>query len=227
MIARKVKFNHISKKNKTIREMDLKKTIKRTFIRTVITSIIILLILLVKISKYETPKDILNIVQQNMEYSPHINTYYSKARGLFSNLKLLGKNVITAVNLKSETQEKFAMPINKEVSIYFNENIDGSSNRSNGLVFSSNYRENIAAISQGVIIEVGGNKAIGEYVIIKHKGELLSVYKYLDEVNIVQNQRIEKGEIIGKTTDKLLLEIWKENKPVDPLKHIDSSMNQL
>lgn len=221
-------FNNLSAKRKLwINSKSYNNWLRKTLIRTIISIILIMLILIIQMSNFQSPKNALNFIEEKLEDNVSLNTYIAGTKKLYAHVKLFGDKTLEAMKLEGKVENKFILPVDGEIISYFNENIGETSNVSKGLIFSSDTGENIYSVDDGVIIDIGSNKFIGNYIIIKHKGELLSVYKYLDANHVKLNQRVEKGQVIGTSSEKLLLEVWYRNEAIDPIKYIDLSMKQL
>lgn len=91
----------------------------------------------------------------------------------------------------------------------------------------------VAAVLDGVVEEVGFDSD-GEYVKINHQNGLKTVYGNLEEtVNVKVNQKVTKGEVIGKVGDTTLngkyeqpvcdflsFKVLKGNDTIDPAKYV-------
>jgi len=76
----------------------------------------------------------------------------------------------------------------------------------------------------GIVKEKGIDEKFGLYLLIEHKGGIITFYGHLKEVLVRKGQWVKKGEIIGKvgssgksTGPHLHFEVWKEGFPVNPL----------
>jgi len=194
--------------------------LRKTFTRTIISIILIMLVLIIQMLNFQAPKNALNFVEEKLEHNASLNTYIAGTKKLYAHVKLFGGKALETMKLEGKVENKFILPVDGKIISYFNENIGETSNVSKGLIFSSDTGKNIYSVDDGVIIDIGSNKFISNYIIIKHKGELLSVYKYLDTNHVELNQRVEKGQVIGTS-------VWYRNEAVDPIKYIDLSMKQL
>ncbi len=73
--------------------------------------------------------------------------------------------------------------------------------RHTGIDFGTIHHEDISTIADGVVEEVGIDKAFGRYVTIKHdddeRGEFYSFYAHLSVINVVENQKVKQHQVIG------------------------------
>lgn len=231
MVTRKNRMNSWNKLFKkgiiNISRKDFELWLRKTGIRSIISAVVLGLVLIIQMLNFEPPKAALNYIEAKLEYNASLNDYIAEARKFTGHIAALGDRALEAMKIENKMESRFILPTDGKILTYFNENIGETSNISKGIIFSSDQGENIYAIDSGVVIDMGSNKSIGNYVIIKHRGEFLSVYKYL-ESNVVEiNQRVEKGQIIGTGSEKLLLEVWHRNEAIDPIQYMDLSAMQL
>lgn len=194
---------------------------KKTVIRTVISAVLLIMILLVQALNFEPPKKMLSFIETRLESHFDIKAFLAKAKKMPGYISTFRDKAVAVMKMEHGPNKRLEIPIDGKITTYFGEEIDGTSNISRGLIFAGDIGRDIYSVDAGVVIDVGSNKSIGNYVIIKHKGELLSVYKYVGTNNTNINQRVERGQAIGTSSDKLLLEIWYRNKPINPIKHMD------
>lgn len=229
MIARKNKgkyFNNILGNRKTLFR-NYEDWLNKMWIRLITVILISASIFLIKALKFDAPKNAINFLKEKLEYSYGMEDYIANIKGIPEYIKRLGNKTIEAMKTEDKLAERFIMPIDGEIITYFNEAIGSTEYKANGMIFASEIGTNIYSVDDGVVIEVGSNKAIGNYIIIKHKGELLSVYKYLGENNVNMNQSVDRGQKIGTSTERFLLEVWYRNEAIDPIQYMNLSTKQL
>lgn len=221
-------FTNLFKKNKFKSNSDIVfNWIRITFIRAIVSTIVIGLTMISQTLDFKYLNIGLEYIKYSINQEVNIENYIQEASKIPNYIALVGNKAIETIQIEDELERSFIMPVNGEISTYFNENLEGTSNKSKGIIFSTNEGDNIYCVDNGVIIDIGSNKAIENYIIIKHKGELLSVYKYVGNSHLKLNDRVEKGQIIGTASNKLLLEVWNRNEPLDPIKYINLNINQL
>lgn len=201
--------------------------LKKTLIRIVIVGFLLLLVLGIRGLNFSGPKEALDFIKLNLEAEADIDLYLDQAKKLSAYISIFNERAIEAIKMEDRLNRNFIFPIEGEISTYYNQDIEGGAMKSKGLIFTSPPGENIRAVDDGVVIDAGSNKSVGNYIIIKHSGEVLSVYKYMEgeEVNI--NEVVERGQVIGRSSGRLLLEVWHRNQAVDPLHYINGSGQQL
>jgi len=82
----------------------------------------------------------------------------------------------------------------------------------------------VKAIEEGVVEVFGESEPLGKYIKIRHNSKMFSLYSNLDEVYVVENQRINKGDIIGEIQGEdsyLHFELWIDGEAVDPQLYLD------
>lgn len=92
-----------------------------------------------------------------------------------------------------------------------------------GVEISGSSGQEVRAANEGSVSFVGGGiRGYGNLVIIKHSGNLLSVYAHNKTVLVKEGQTVAKGQKIAEMGDsdsdtvKLYFEIRHNGKPVDP-----------
>lgn len=87
----------------------------------------------------------------------------------------------------------------------------------------------IKAVASGSILFADWTPTSGNVVIIKHKDELISVYKNISSLNKSSRDNVKSGEVIGlagstefqNNSDNFYFELWKEGFPINPTQFIN------
>ncbi len=105
------------------------------------------------------------------------------------------------------------------------QNFDESSNK--GISLAGKIGDPVVAAADGRVIFSGsGPRGYGNLVIVKHGGDLLSVYAHNKSLSVKEGQNVNRGQKIaelgesGTNSPKLHFEIRQQGKPVDPLKFL-------
>jgi lipoprotein NlpD len=105
------------------------------------------------------------------------------------------------------------------------QNFDESSNK--GISLAGRIGDPVVAAADGRVIFSGtGPRGYGNLVIVKHGGDLLSVYAHNKSLTVKEGQSVNRGQKIaelgesGTNSPKLHFEIRQQGKPVDPLKFL-------
>ena len=136
-------------------------------------------------------------------------------------------NTVIALPIGTIVSEgKYAKPVSGEVETDYGNGL-------NGIIFNTmEGSEVLGIVNNGQLISRGTNSLYGQYAIVKYQppGEIFyCLYGNLSRVDAMQDQEINQGSIIGRSTSKLYFEIrTTENAAshVDPKKYIDSQTQE-
>ncbi len=122
---------------------------------------------------------------------------------------------------KTGVAPSFAWPTKGKVLANFSEP------KQMGLILEGKLGEPIAAAGDGKVIFSGpGPRGYGNLIIVKHEGELLSVYAHNKTLLVKDQESVKKGHKIAELGDsgtdspKLHFEIRRQGKPVDPKQYL-------
>ena len=122
-------------------------------------------------------------------------------------------------DLKAKNQKNWEWPTDGQLTSSFNQSIDKKSIEILGLE-----GQEIRSVANGKVIYVGEDLAgYGKLTIIKHDGNILSVYGHQQATLVIEGQSVQAGQSIGtmgKTEAdevKLLFEIRKDGESIDPI----------
>ena len=118
-------------------------------------------------------------------------------------------------------------PVNGYVTQRFKQKNFFSRNNHYGLDVAAEVGEPIKASASGTVIFNGWTPRYGYMIIISHSDGYFTVYSH-NKKNIVEtHQYVERGEVIGFVGNTgvsdgphLHYEIWKDGRPIDPLRLI-------
>lgn len=188
-------YNKKLKKEK--KDDDNKSTLSKFLFTILIKSLIVILLFLLSmifIRQNDKNKKIFKEKVYNNSLS------FAKIYNLYS--KYLGDALPFKDTIKDDT---------KKVS---NEKITYSSIKKEGddylLVVPSNYT--LQSIKSGIVIEVKKDDKYKNIVKIQDKSGVNITYKNLNEVEVKLYDYVEKGEILGSTSDKLYINFEKDGK---------------
>ncbi len=96
--------------------------------------------------------------------------------------------------------------------------------RSSGIVFDGKPGDPVLAAADGKVIFSGvGPRGYGNLIIIKHPGDLLSVYAHNRALLVKEGQQVRRDQRVAELGDsgtdkpKLHFEIRRQGRPIDPL----------
>ena len=134
-----------------------------------------------------------------------------------------GASAPAAPGARADAPGEFAWPAKGKVIQGFGES------RSTGIAIAAAPGDPVSAAADGKVIFSGqGPRGYGNLIIVKHDADTLSVYAHGRTLLVKEGQTVRKGQKIAEAGDsgadkpKLLFEIRKGGKPVDPLKLLPS-----
>lgn len=188
---------------------------------------------------------ITNKVTQEAKYVLSYNSNYENTKkGLklvMSKIPSIKDDVVKVFSNKSEedtkdvvtqsAKSKMIKPISGSIVSEFGTKVDPSSGKkikNDGIDLSVASDEPVEAVLDGdVMIADDSNPDLGKVVVIRHEGDVRSVYAHLSEIDVKQGDKVLQGQIIGRIGNDenknitLHFEIWENGKPVDPQSKID------
>lgn len=203
------------------RDVNLQQLMVRTFIKFVICCCIFLLVLVIKSINTKPTNYIISKIDYGLNQRFEISKNINKVRNGFSYLAMQGEKALSVFKASDNSEIELILPMEGSITTFFGEIIQETNKTSRGIIIEGLVGEDVLAAQEGVVIETGYNPSSGNYIIIKHNGEMLSVYKKIAESKVEKNKRVLMGERIGISSGVLKFEIWKENTAVDPLAYIN------
>ena len=143
------------------------------------------------------------------------------------NEQVVGENQNLSDNLALEGEESitnalgWAWPANGQVIEKFTDS------NSKGISIAGLAGEDIYAVSDGKVVYSGnGLRGYGNLIIVKHAGEFITAYAHNKSIFVKEGEDVSKGQKIAEmgmsetNRPKLLFEVRKGGKPLDPLKYL-------
>jgi lipoprotein NlpD len=129
----------------------------------------------------------------------------------------------TAVPVAANSAVDWGWPATGKVLATFVEG--GSGQVSNkGVDIAGRLGEPVLAAAAGTVTYVGALRGYGDFVVVRHNPDYISVYAHAGKILVKKDQSVSKGQKIaeiGKSDadqPELHFEIRRQSKPVDPLK---------
>jgi murein DD-endopeptidase MepM/ murein hydrolase activator NlpD len=98
----------------------------------------------------------------------------------------------------------------------------------NGIDIAAPRGTPVYSAADGIVLETGEKKAVGNFIIISHRNNWQSFYAQLDKIVVESNQKIKQGEVVGyvgnsgiSTAPHLHFELHFEGVLVDPKTQMD------
>jgi murein DD-endopeptidase MepM/ murein hydrolase activator NlpD len=79
----------------------------------------------------------------------------------------------------------------------------------------------VCSSASGVVEKIGRMRGFGNFIVIRHSGERVSVYSGLDEITVHEGDAVSRGKQIGLLSNdskEIRFMIHRKGKPEDPLK---------
>ncbi len=198
--------------------------IKVQMYKTIIAVLFLIAIIVTKNINSKVTNNFINIVKKGVTYKFDI---VEDSKRIFNGSQIFVKDSIESILVFNQESE-YISPIQGDVFRSFDQEVrvGNSIIKNNGLDIMVKSDKNPISIINGVIesTEQRGNK--GYYVSVVNE-EIKVVYGYLSKIYVTNGESVEVGTDIGEIgTNKdgnkyLRLEIYKNDKSVDPLKYFD------
>ncbi|MDP4180784.1 MAG: M23 family metallopeptidase [Bacillota bacterium] len=157
--------------------------------------------------------------------APNENSKTENNTDTNQNTKSNSSNKVNSLNKSS-----FILPAIGPLGSGFGERvhpINGSMEMHKGVDIKANSGEPIKAALGGTVLEAGPNSTFGNLVKIDHQNGFITLYAHCSVIIVKKGQSVKKGDTIAKvgstgssTGPHLHFEIWKNEKPVNPLDYI-------
>ena len=100
-----------------------------------------------------------------------------------------------------------------------------------GLDLLADVGTSVCAAKSGKVVSATQNKGMGKYIIIRHRGNIITIYGHLSNIFVRKNDYIRQGQVIGSVgktgnaraanmLSHLHFEIRKNGVPCDPFEYI-------
>lgn len=156
------------------------------------------------------------------EYVPVVNVE-EKLRKPFTDEKVVISNNYYDYQSPEEEQQG---------SILYHEN---TYIQNSGINYKSDSTFDVISVLAGEVIEVKEEELLGKTVTIRHDNELISVYQSLGEVTVKKGDKVQTGQVIGKSgncnlitnsKNNLHFELYVNGTIVDPENYYDKTVNE-
>ncbi|MDO4295818.1 MAG: M23 family metallopeptidase [bacterium] len=102
---------------------------------------------------------------------------------------------------------------------------------SSGIALQGEVSEPVSAPANAMVLEIGNNEEIGNYVTMDLGGSYTLLCGQLKDIQVAEGQYLSKGQVLGYVAEptkyyavegsNLYLELQQEQKPVDPLDYLE------
>jgi len=91
-----------------------------------------------------------------------------------------------------------------------------------GIEIKGKANSSVKAIADGIVVYTGRIRGYGVFVILEHEDGYYSTYAGIENLSVIKEQIMTRGDLIGVTTDgRLKFELRKGRDPVDPVEWIN------
>lgn len=93
--------------------------------------------------------------------------------------------------------------------------------QNSGIDISIEVGSRVVAVAEGEVSILSFIPGYGNVLIVNHYNGYRTVYAHLSDIHVVESQKIQEGEVIGRSGDSITgpilhFEIWKEKEKMDP-----------
>ena len=110
---------------------------------------------------------------------------------------------------------------------WINDDLDGMERYHAGIDIAANEKALVQAVLDGIVKKTGKDTHLGEYVLLEHRNDLLTLYAQLQNVAVKEGDKVKARQVIGEVGTVgdikgtgLHFEIRENKKLVDPLKKL-------
>jgi len=90
-----------------------------------------------------------------------------------------------------------------------------------GIEIKGRKNTSVVSIAPGMVVYIGNLRGYDNFVIVEHEDGYYSTYAGLDDVRVVQNQIIGRGDKLGVVSNgEIKFELRQGREPLDPVEWI-------
>lgn len=161
-----------------------------------------------------------NVVNEDLDYKPilnkvetvdlndipsyvnetNLNKVEAKAVNFIENLRA---QITGSKTISEEIKQDYSAPLTGKVLSPYGYVNGEKKEFHKGVDIEANLGSSVKTVYNGTVEEVGKDKTLGQYITIDNGGGVETKYCNLSEVSVKNGDGVTKGEIIGKSGDKL------------------------
>ena len=110
---------------------------------------------------------------------------------------------------------------------WINDDLDGMERYHAGIDIVTAEKALVQAVLEGIVKKTGGDAHLGEYVLLEHENEVVTLYAQLQNISVKEGDKVKAGQVIGEAGtvgdikgNGLHFEIRENKILVDPLKKL-------
>ena len=204
--------------NERIEEIDKTASLLR---KMLVAAAIIIIVIVLKSIDTEFTQSVVGYIRDSITEDMDIDETLGKlkfvANYIPDSIAVFGQNI----GQTEEITPFFSIPAEGKVVGQF-----GSGNTGIDIVGTKN--NNVYSVADGQVMSIGADKNGGQYIKIDHGNDIITLYEGCSQIDVNIGDRVIKGNKIGTMGEgpsggyALHFEAWVNNKPVDPLKLIET-----
>ena len=204
--------------NERIEEIDKTASLLR---KMLVAAAIIIIVIVLKSIDTEFTQSVVGYIRDSITEDMDIDETLGKlkfvANYIPDSIAVFGQNI----GQTEEITPFFSIPAEGKVVGQF-----GSGNTGIDIVGTKN--NNVYSVADGQVMSIGADKNGGQYIKIDHGNAIITMYEGCSKIDVNIGDRVIKGDKIGTMGEgpsggyALHFEAWVNNKPVDPLKLIET-----
>ena len=204
--------------NERIEEIDKTASLLR---KMLVAAVIIIIVIVLKSIDTEFTQSVVGYIRDSITEDMDIDETLGKlkfvANYIPDSIAVFGQNI----GQTEEITPFFSIPAEGKVVGQF-----GSGNTGIDIVGTKN--NNVYSVADGQVMSIGADKNGGQYIKIDHGNDIITLYEGCSQIDVNIGDRVIKGNKIGTMGEgpsggyALHFEAWVNNKPVDPLKLIET-----
>lgn len=214
-----------------IKSFDIEKFMKKNSLRLIISTIIFAIVFAINSLPFTFARNLSQGVKVALNYNMNWKESILENKNIVPAMgnqirKFIGTDdgaTIEDSNFESPVKGKVILPFGDRVHPIFKTNIEGR-----GIEIDGNPDREIQAIDSGKVLQLQTSLYGGERIVIQHNNMFKGIYEGCFNSSINLNQKIQKGDSLGKTQNGgegeqsiFYFELWKNDKAVNPLDYID------
>ncbi len=95
-----------------------------------------------------------------------------------------------------------------------------------GIIITGDMNSAVFPAAEGIVTKIGNMRGFGNYVILQHINQYLSIYSNLKDINVNEGEKVKCGKCIGRLDgNKLHFQIDHSGKPQNPLVYLTKKNN--
>ncbi len=216
-----------------VRSTKDKNKLKDNLKKTTICIVIVMIILLLKNMNFSYAQKATTGIKSIITKEYNLKEKFTSFK---NTIPVIQKSIMRVFNAEGSAG-LMSMPVEGEITSGYGIRIHPVFNverKHEGIDIAAPVGQPVKAAFEGVVIEVRSDENYGNTLVIDHSGGLKTLYGHLGQINVEENQKVTRGEIIGtvgnsgvSTGYHLHFEVWRNDKPVDPVDHLETSLTDM